>query len=186
MTTVDALAVTLTEGLQAAGFDCALGGALALGFWAIPRGTVDVDITVFVDPNEAEGVVEVLESLACALDREDFLNRLAQGQAAVAHHNRWRIDVFFPSIPFYAKAQQRIQTGVLLGKEIPVLDPESLAVFKLLCFRPKDLVALAALVASQGSNMDCAWVRQEIVGMMGDQDMRVQEWDRLVLEHGDR
>ena len=40
----------LAEALQAAGIDHALGGALALGALGVPRGTLDVDVNVFVPP----------------------------------------------------------------------------------------------------------------------------------------
>jgi hypothetical protein len=32
----------ITDALDAAGFDYALGGAIALAYWGVPRATVDV------------------------------------------------------------------------------------------------------------------------------------------------
>jgi hypothetical protein len=40
------VAQAIAAALEAAGCDYALGGAIALGFWAEPRGTVDVDVTI--------------------------------------------------------------------------------------------------------------------------------------------
>ena len=42
------VAKTLASKLNALGQDYALGGAIALGFWSTPRGTMDVDLTLFV------------------------------------------------------------------------------------------------------------------------------------------
>jgi hypothetical protein len=46
------VAQAIAAALDAAGCDYALGGAIALGFWAEPRGTVDVDVTIFVPPQQ--------------------------------------------------------------------------------------------------------------------------------------
>ncbi len=40
--------VVLVQILENAGFEYALGGAIALGFWATPRATVDIDVGVNV------------------------------------------------------------------------------------------------------------------------------------------
>ena len=44
------LAQKLAVELDARNIDYAIGGALALGFWGEPRGTLAVDITLFVSP----------------------------------------------------------------------------------------------------------------------------------------
>lgn len=56
--------------------------------------------------------------------------------------------------------------------------------FKLLFFRPKDVLDLEKLVAVQGSDLDTAYVRRWMVEMMGEEDERVVAWDRIVREHG--
>ena len=43
-----AVARALAAALDARGQEYALGGAIALGYWAAPRGTVDVDLTLFL------------------------------------------------------------------------------------------------------------------------------------------
>ncbi len=45
-----AVAREVAEQLQSRGQEYALGGAIALGYWGEPRGTVDVDITLFLPP----------------------------------------------------------------------------------------------------------------------------------------
>lgn len=46
----------------------ALGGALALGVWGVPRGTLDVDVNVFVAEARLGEVGEVLRGLGVRLD----------------------------------------------------------------------------------------------------------------------
>lgn len=88
--------------------------------------------------------------------------------------------MFVPSIPFYAEARRRILDIPFLGIDMPVLSPETLAVFKLLFYRPKDLVDLQRLVEIRGSDFDTAFVRAIVAEMMGAADSRIQAWDHLV------
>lgn len=45
-----AVAGELAERLTSRHQEYALGGAIALGYWGVPRGTVDVDLTLYVPP----------------------------------------------------------------------------------------------------------------------------------------
>jgi hypothetical protein len=58
------------------------------------------------------------------------------------------------------------------------------AVFKLLCFRDKDLADLRRLVAVQGRALDDAWVRRHILAMRGEGDERMSAWDAIIHQHG--
>jgi hypothetical protein len=109
-----------------------------------------------------------------------------EGDTIVVHHGPWRVDVFVPTIPFYDAAHQRVRRATFRGRSMPFLDAESLAVFKLLFYRSKDLVDLERLVAVAGTELDHAWVRDQVAGMMGADDPRVRDWDRIVAAHGPR
>lgn len=91
-----------------------------------------------------------------------------------------RIDVFLPSIPFSLEAARtRVRVTDDAGWSGWFLSAESVAVFKLLFFRGKDIVDLERLVAARDS-LDRDYVRRWIVDMMGEDDERVQRWDALV------
>jgi hypothetical protein len=45
----------IAAALDRCGEDYALGGAIALAYWAVPRGTLDVDLTVFYLAGSAIG-----------------------------------------------------------------------------------------------------------------------------------
>jgi hypothetical protein len=56
------------------------------------------------------------------------------------------------------------------GREIWALSAEASAVFKLLFFRPKDIVDLERLIGVQGERLNTTYVREQLVAMMGDDD----------------
>jgi hypothetical protein len=57
----------LAAALDARRQEYALGGAIALGYWAAPRGTVDVDLTLFLSPDKLTACVWLLQDLGCKL-----------------------------------------------------------------------------------------------------------------------
>jgi hypothetical protein len=100
----------------------------------------------------------------------------------VAHLGPWRIDVYVPSIDFSWEAARTRQERVWRGRSYWFLSAEALCVFKLLYFRPKDLVDIERLLATQGPRLEAAYVRRWLVEMMGDEDVRVKKWDELVAQ----
>ena len=57
---------------------------------------------------------------------------------------------------------------------------ETLAVFKMLFFRGKDLLDVEKLIATQGRLLDSAYVRRWLVDMMGEGDERVVALDQML------
>lgn len=172
----------LARAFEAAGIPYALGGALAYGIWGIPRATLDVDINVFVEDAELDKVAAVLATLGIAADPARLRLESQEKGLCVVRHGPYRVDLFTPSIPFSREAERTRREIEVEGQRAYFLSAEALAVFKLLFYRPKDLVDLERLVEVQGEALDVAYVRREIVAMMGDDDVRVQRWDQLTLQ----
>ncbi len=158
----------------------ALGGALAYGVWAVPRGTVDVDINAFVQEPELPRVFEALDSLGIEYDPASATRASRDAGLFVVRHSGFRIDIFTPSIPFSWEALRTRVSVTIDGEAFWFLSAEALSVFKLLFFRGKDLVDLERLVAVQGDRLDRAYVRQQIADTMGEDDERTRAWDRII------
>ena len=165
----------LGEALEAAQIPYALGGALAYGVWAVPRATKDVDINVFVGPEQLDGALDVLTASGVSLDRTQAKQRALDDGMFIGWVGSCRIDVFTPSIPFSweaAKTRVKLAPGWFLSAE-------ALCFFKLMFFRPKDLVDLERLISVQGKKLDAGYVRKWLVDTMGADDERVKKWDEL-------
>jgi hypothetical protein len=177
------LGIALAQALERHGVDYALGGALAYGQYGIPRATIDVDVNVFVAPADLAPVFAALRELGIPLD-EDAAGRAAEDEGLfVVRLGGYRIDVFTPSIDFSWEAARTRVRHEVDGVGVWFLSAEALSVFKLLFFRAKDLVDLERLIAVQGSAVDVLYVRRRIVEMLGEDDPRVQAWDRLCAEN---
>jgi hypothetical protein len=175
---VDVIA-QLVDRLETSGFPYALGGAVAYSSWGEPRATRDVDLNLWVEPARLPEAFDVLASAGVTLDRPRALADAADRGLFVGWHGEYRIDVFVPSIPFYAEALSRRVRVRLAGRDTWVLSPEVLAVFKMLFFRAKDLRDLERLLAVQGTRFDRGFVRRSLVDMLGPDAEHVAAWDRL-------
>ena len=168
------LAVEVSGFLRAADIDHAVGGALALGFYAEPRGTLDVDLNIFVDAGDPGEALDVLAAGGIVLDRDHAIATLASRGDLFLRHRGCRLDLFFNSIPFHASAARRTREISLLGARVPILSPEDLIVLKLLFNRHKDVVDIERIVAALGAaGLDWPYIRRWLIECVGEEDSRM-------------
>ena len=172
----------LADALESEGIPYAIGGALALGFYATPRATVDIDVNVFLPPASGfDLTLEVLERAGfVGADSHDVMKSTAREEGQFRGHvKRMRVDVFVPAIDFYAQLEDRMQQVVLFDRPIWILGAEDLAILKLLFFRPKDLVDVDAIMRDQGRTLDRTYIRSTLVDLVGNDDARIVALDEL-------
>jgi hypothetical protein len=162
-------------------YDYALGGAIALAYWAQPRGTMDVDLTLFLSPEKPSEVVWLLSEIGCHVAASEAVASILEHSFCRAKYERIDVDVFLPLIPFYETAKSR-RRHVQLGKiRAWIWDAETLAVFKMMFFRGRDHVDVLEILRHQ-REFDRQWVRGQLVDIYGAHDIRVIRWDELVIE----
>ncbi len=175
------VAARLAAVLDKAGCEYALGGAIALGFWSQPRGTLDVDVTLFISPEQPTACVRLLQSIGCTLQSDHTLQSIAEHGFCQVEFQGRRLDVFLPTTFFYEQARARRQTVLLTGQKIQIWDAETLCVFKMMFFRRKDVADIEQLLRVQ-KNLDRNWVLQQLTAIYGVNDPRIVQWQELVAE----
>jgi hypothetical protein len=170
---------SLIDHLEISKIPYAFGGAIALSAWSEPRATTDVDLNLWAQDEELPGAVAILQRAGVAIELAEAQRGARERGMFAAPHGSYRVDVFVPSVPFYDEALKRRLRVTLAERETWVLSPESLAVFKMLFFRPKDLVDLARLLEVQRPPVEAAFVRGWLVDMVGAEDARIAKWDEL-------
>jgi hypothetical protein len=176
---VDAVA-SIIDHLERAGIDYAIGGAVSYSAWAEPRATRDIDLNIWVTADRLDRAFDVLTAAGVELDRAAARKDAEDRGMFVGRAGEYRVDVFVPSVAFYAEALRRRRRVRLAHRDTWVLSAETLAVFKMLFFRPKDLVDVQRLLEIQAEHMDCQFVRRSLVEMLGEDDERIRSWDQIV------
>ena len=179
------VARAIADALERRKIPYAIGGALALGFYAPPRATVDVDVNIFVTGErgfaKALGILNDSGFVAEA-DPAMLLRQAREEGQFRGRIEGIRVDVFVSTVPFYKELKRRVRNAVLLGRPIKILAAEDLVVLKLMFFRRKDLADAEAVLRDQGTALDRRKVRDRLVKLVGEEDERVRVWDELASE----
>lgn len=173
------IASELALALDAVGCEYAVGGALALGFWGAPRGTLDVDVTLFLPPNDVLSCVKLLEAVGCKFDAALATRHLTDHGFCQVEFGGGRVDVFLPLIAFYEEARQRRKSVEFGPQRVHIWDAETLCVFKMMFFRLKDLADVEEILRVQGPRLNRDWVKTHLAEIFGQRDPRVARWDEL-------
>lgn len=162
--------VTIHRSLTNAGFDYAFGGALALA-WCThqARGTIDLDVNVFVGPDRTD---ELLVSLprAVAVAESDRVLLTRDGQARL-WWDTTPVDLFLNTTDFHEWVATRVRWEPFGGTELPFLGCEDLAVFKAFFNRTKDWADLEAMY--EAGTLDVAAVAGVLASFLGGDDERI-------------
>ncbi len=162
--------VTIHSHLLAAGIDHAFGGALALA-WCTQqaRGTIDLDVNVFVGPERADDLLAALPDgiVASAREREALMR---EGQARLWWDST-PVDVFLNTSAFHEEVATRVRWEPFAGVELPFLACEDLAVFKVFFNRTKDWADLEAM--RDAGTLDVPAVAGVLVSFLGNDDDRI-------------
>lgn len=172
----------LSHALVSAGVPHAFGGAIALLYCGEPRGTVDIDVNVFVHEREAASVLELLRPLGVAIDEQEALSSIARDGQVRLDWAGTPLDLFFAYDALHDACRERARRADFLGTTISVLSAEDLVVFKVLFNRRKDWADVEQILHAQGPLFDAAYVRAWLHRIVGSTDSRASAFEALVLE----
>ncbi|WP_436701206.1 nucleotidyl transferase AbiEii/AbiGii toxin family protein [Nocardioides sp. BYT-33-1] len=136
------------EALRDAGFDHAVGGAIALAVHVLePRFTADIDLNVMADPEQPDAMLACLpEEIRIPDDASRTIARDGQIRLIWPSPDT-PVDLFLPQHPTYhALVTERAEPVDFLGADIKVMTATDLIVFKVLFDRSKDWVDIEALL----------------------------------------
>ena len=173
--------LALHAALDAARLSHAFGGALALA-WCTERarGTIDIDVNVFVDQALAGKVFDALP-VDVARSPTDLARCVSDGQVRV-----WwgptPIDVFTNTTEFHLAAADRTVLHEFASHNVPFLSCSDVAVFKAFFNRTRDWADLEEMVAA--GTLDGDFVLGALVHYLGRDDERVARVSTLLTTDG--
>ena len=161
----------------------AFGGAIALAYWTLePRGTIDIDVNVFVPAAEAENVLRALPPGVATPD--DAAATVARDGQIRLWWDEVPVDLFFDYVPIHADAARNRRRVPFAATRIPVLGPTELAVFKVMFDRTQDWADIEAMLAA--GTLDVEAVRAELTTLLDPGDERFSRLDEAVRRAAQR
>jgi hypothetical protein len=136
-------------------------GAQAVLVWGRPRLTGDVDVTVFLDPEDPEAFVAAMAPAGFAPRVPDVRDFVARTRVVPFTHvaSGLALDVVLggPGLEEeFLRTARRVDLG---GVTVPVIGPEELIVTKVLAGRAKDLEDVRGILVAQAGALDLGRVR---------------------------
>jgi hypothetical protein len=176
LTTLPAKIVALHDALKDADLPHAFGGALALA-WCThrARGTIDIDVNVFVGVDRADAVFAAMPRGVKRSD--DGLRAVRQDGQVRLWWEKTPVDVFLNTTELHAGLVERTRWETFAGRSIPFLSCNDLAVFKAFFNRTKDRADLEDMHAA--GTLDVARVIAVLVKYLGTEDERIDHLRRV-------
>jgi hypothetical protein len=163
--------IAVHEALQAAAIPHALGGALALAYYATPRATIDIDLNVFVPAKRWREVIDSLEPLGIATESLDAAALERDGQYRLWWGDN-AVDLFFAYDPIHQEMRKQARRVPFGGTTVPILAPEHLAVCKAMFDRRKDWLDIEQMLIA-ADELDVGAVEEWLERMVGSRDPRL-------------
>jgi hypothetical protein len=155
------------DSLQAVGIAHAFGGAIALAYCVEePRGTRDLDVNIFLDASHAASALAALPK-GVRVRNEDVAAVERDGQTRLF----WEgvpVDVFLNNLPLHETVAASVVWVPMEGREVPMLDCASLAIFKAFFDRTKDWADLEEIAKATPEDIEEA--AATIAELLGDED----------------
>lgn len=169
--------IAIHEALRSAKIPHAIGGALALAYYATPRTTIDVDVNVFIGTERWQAVFAVLIPMGIEARDVDPAALERDGQCRLWWGSN-PVDLFFAYDPIHEAMQGDSRRVPFTDMTIPILSPEHLAVCKAMFDRRKDWLDIEQMLVA-ADELDVDAVERWLGKMVGKDDARLERFQEL-------
>ena len=137
-------------------------GGLAVAQWEEPRATLDIDVTVWVEPEELESVIGALSRSLSPKPKDPvaFVKDVRVLPAMTSQDVP--VDLIFAAWLFEKEAIQNAPERLIEGHTIRVAPLEYLLFLKLTSERDKDFQDALRLVRRHRGRFDSEWLEQRL------------------------
>lgn len=165
--------IVIHEALTQAKVPYALGGALALAYYAEPRATIDIDVNIFLPAERWREAIDELTTLGVNADSLDTAALERDGQCRLWWGDN-AVDLFFAYDPIHAEMRKHTRRVPFGGITVSILSPEHLAVCKAMFDRRKDWLDIEQMLVAT-DELDVSAIEEWLVKMVGNDDHRLRQ-----------
>jgi hypothetical protein len=176
---LDEKVVLLERAFRGVPIPHAFGGAIALAYYATPRGTQDVDINLFVPARHLDRVLGALSPLGVGPASERIQHLAERDEQVRVDWDGTPLDLFFSYDALHESCRERRRQVAFPGQSLTILSAEDLAIFKVLFSREKDWRDLAEMLFAQGEQFDLAYAADWLERILAQGDDRLARFQAL-------
>jgi hypothetical protein len=169
--------IAIHKGLSVAKIPHAIGGALALAYYAEPRATIDIDLNIFAPTERWPDVIEALTPLGVKTESLDVTALERDGQCRLWWGDN-ALDLFFAYDEIHSEMRKGARKVPFADTTLPILSPEHLAICKAMFDRPKDWLDIEQMLVA-ADDLDIAKIESWLERMVGTQDPRLERFAEL-------
>ncbi|HYP55892.1 MAG TPA: hypothetical protein VEQ41_06290 [Solirubrobacterales bacterium] len=171
--------IAVHEALSSARIRHAVGGALALAYYAEPRATIDIDLNLFLPVTDWHRAIDALGEIGVETGDLDAAALERDGQCRLWWGDN-PVDLFFAYAPIHAEMRKEARRVPFGGIMLPILAPEHLAVCKAMFDRRKDWLDIEKMLIAGDLDLGSveAWLRR----MVGEGDERLERLAEVKAE----
>ena len=168
---------TLAAAFDRLGVAWYLFGAQAVSLWGRPRFTADIDITVRMDPEWPQLLVDAMHQNGFRMRAEATNEFVATTRVLPFEHveSGWLVDLVLAGPGLEERFLSRAVTVDFGGGvRVPVISAEDLIVTKILAGRPKDVDDVRGVLLERGEKLDVDTIRETLrllEGALGVSDL---------------
>lgn len=154
-----------------------LFGAQAAIVYGSPRMTMDVDVTIALEPQRVRPLVKALLEGGFVSRTDDLEAFFTRSRVVPLAHRRTQmpLDLVVARDSLELAFLDRARLVDLGGLKVPLISPEDLVIAKVFAGRPRDLEDVRAVLGAQGESLDLTYVR----GLLGQLDEAEDRADLL-------
>jgi len=151
---LEAVLADLAKRLTREGVPYMVIGGMANAVWGSPRSTVDIDITVLLDPPQARAILNTLGAAYTARtgNPEAFVARTRV--LPLRHAGGVQIDLIFALLPFEDEAVRRAISVNVGGVPVRFCTPEDLVLHKIVSERDRDRKDVEEILRRRRETLD--------------------------------
>jgi hypothetical protein len=169
--------ITIHESLRLAKIPHAIGGALALAYYAEPRATIDIDLNLFVPAERWQEIFDALSPLGVDTGAADTEALLRDGQCRL-WWGEHAVDLFFAYDPIHEEMRKSARRYPFADQTLPFLSPVHLAVCKAMFDRTKDWLDIEQMLIAN-EDLEVGEIEQWLERMVGSDDLRLRRLREL-------
>lgn len=152
----------------------AIGGALAVGYYGVPRSTLDIDVNVFLSADRWPTIRDALSGIGLGpeigIDRRD----LGKAEDLRVEWDPNSLHLFFSCDPLHDRMRRDSRYVPFNSDRIPIVAPEHLVIRKVLLDRSKDWLDIEQILIAT-SPLDLDEIKEWLERMVGTEDPRMQK-----------